>query len=228
MCCATIAGDTRGGERGRAHTWAPGRLAGRVMLSRAIYEERRMNTTRVNIDGNTAVAHVAHAVNEVIAILPDHAIIGDGRAGGDEYSAHGRKNIWGQVPEVTELQSEGGASGAIHGALTAGALATTFTASQGLLLMVPNMYKIAGELAPTVYHVSARAISCKALSIFGDHTDIAAVRDTALGCSPVATCRSAWTTPLAAQQATLKSRVPFLHFFDGRFRTSHENKRSKS
>jgi pyruvate-ferredoxin/flavodoxin oxidoreductase len=179
-----------------------------------------MSTNKVNIDGNTAVAHVAHAVNEVIAIYPitPSSVMGELA---DEYSAHGRKNIWGQVPEVAELQSEGGASGAIHGALTAGALATTFTASQGLLLMIPNMYKIAGELAPTVFHVSARAISCQALSIFGDHTDIAAVRDTGFGLLASGNVQECMDNSLAAQQATLKSRLPFLHFFDG-FRTSHE------
>jgi pyruvate-ferredoxin/flavodoxin oxidoreductase len=177
-------------------------------------------SNKVNIDGNAAVAHVAHATNEVIAIYPitPSSVMGELA---DEFSAHGRQNIWGQIPEVSELQSEGGAAGAIHGALTAGALATTFTASQGLLLMIPNMYKIAGELAPTVFHVSARSISCQALSIFGDHSDIAAVRDTGFGLIASGNPQEVMDNALAAQQCTLKSRVPFLHFFDG-FRTSHE------
>jgi len=178
------------------------------------------SNNKVNIDGNTAVAHVAHATNEVIAIYPitPSSVMGELA---DEYSAHGRKNIWGQIPEVSELQSEGGASGAIHGALTAGALATTFTASQGLLLMIPNMYKISGELAPTVFHVSARSISCQALSIFGDHSDVMAVRETGFGLVASGNVQEVMDNSLAAQQCTLKSRVPLVHFFDG-FRTSHE------
>ena len=134
----------------------------------------------VMIDGNTAVAYVAHATNDVCAIYPitPSSVMGEVA---DELSAKGVKNIWGTIPTVSELQSEGGASGAVHGALTTGALTTTFTASQGLLLMIPNMFKIAGELSPTVFHVSARSVACQALSIFGDHSDVMAVRSTGFG-----------------------------------------------
>jgi len=174
----------------------------------------------VNIDGNTAAAYVAHATNEVIAIYPitPSSVMGELA---DEYSAKGKKNIWGTVPKVVELQSEGGASGAVHGSLVAGALTTTFTASQGLLLMIPNMYKIAGELTPTVFHVSARAVATHALSIFGDHSDVMACRQTgwAMLCSN--NPQESMDFALIGQAATLKSRVPVLHFFDG-FRTSHE------
>jgi len=174
----------------------------------------------VTIDGNTAAAYVAHATNEVIAIYPitPSSVMGELA---DEWSAHGKQNIWGQVPTVIELQSEGGASGAIHGALTGGALATTFTASQGLLLMLPNMYKISGELAPTVFHIAARSISSQALSIFGDHQDAMATRPTGFGIIFSGSPQEVMDNALVAQRATLKSRVPFLHPFDG-FRTSHE------
>ncbi|MBN1686025.1 MAG: pyruvate:ferredoxin (flavodoxin) oxidoreductase, partial [Spirochaetales bacterium] len=127
------------------------------------------NTSTVTIDGNTAAAYVAHATNEVIAIYPITPSSPMGESA-DEYSAKGRKNIWGTIPHVIEMQSEAGAAGAVHGALTTGALCTTFTASQGLLLMIPNMFKIAGELAPAVFHIAARALACQALSIFGDHS----------------------------------------------------------
>jgi len=179
-----------------------------------------MCAKKVMFDGNTSAAFAAHATNEVCAIYPitPSSVMGELA---DEYSAHGRKNIWGRIPVVSELQSEGGASGAIHGSLTGGALATTFTASQGLLLMVPNMYKIAGELAPTVFHVSARSISCQALSIFGDHSDIAAVRETGFGLVASGSPQEVMDNALAAQRCTLKSRVPLVQFFDG-FRTSHE------
>ncbi|NLF40321.1 pyruvate:ferredoxin (flavodoxin) oxidoreductase, partial [bacterium] len=175
---------------------------------------------KICMDGNSAVAHVAHAVNEVIAIYPITPSSNMGEIS-DAKSAAGEPNIWGTIPSVVELQSEGGASGAVHGALTAGALTTTFTASQGLLLMIPNMYKIAGELTSTVFHVSARSLACQALSIFGDHSDVMAVRQTgfALLCSN--TPQEAMDLALIAQRATLMSRIPFLHFFDG-FRTSHE------
>ncbi|MBR3899263.1 MAG: pyruvate:ferredoxin (flavodoxin) oxidoreductase, partial [Elusimicrobiaceae bacterium] len=174
----------------------------------------------VDMDGNAAVSHVAHATNEVIAIYPITPSSTMGEIC-DAKSAKGETNIWGNVPVVTEMQSEGGASGAVHGALTAGALTTTFTASQGLLLMIPNMYKIAGELTPTVFHVSARALATTALSIFGDHSDVMSVRHTgwAMLCSD--NPQEAMDLALVAQAATLKARVPFLHFFDG-FRTSHE------
>ena len=132
-----------------------------------------------------------------------------------------KPNIWGTIPSVTEMQSEGGAAGAVHGALAAGALTTTFTASQGLLLMIPNMYKIAGELMPTVFHVSARSLACQALSIFGDHSDVMACRQTGYAMLASANVQEVMDMALIAQQATLASRIPFLHFFDG-FRTSHE------
>ncbi len=179
-----------------------------------------MTRRKITIDGNTAAAHVAHATNEVIAIYPitPSSVMGEIS---DAKSATGEKNIWGTVPQVVEMQSEGGAAGAVHGALQAGALTTTFTASQGLLLMIPNMFKIAGELTATVFHVSARAIAAQALSIFGDHSDVMACRSTgwAMLCSNNA--QEVMDFALIAQTATLRSRVPFLHFFDG-FRTSHE------
>jgi pyruvate-ferredoxin/flavodoxin oxidoreductase len=174
----------------------------------------------VMIDGNTAAATVAHATNEVCAIYPITPSSNMGETA-DELSAAGVKNIWGTVPDVVELQSEGGASGAVHGALTSGALTTTFTASQGLLLMIPNMYKIAGELTPTVFHVSARALACQGLSIFGDHGDIMAVRQTGFAMLGSNNIQEVMDMALIAQAATLESRVPFVHFFDG-FRTSHE------
>jgi len=174
----------------------------------------------VTIDGNTAAAHVAHATNEVIAIYPitPSSVMGEIS---DIKSAAGEKNIWGTVPLVSELQSEGGAAGTVHGALQAGAMTTTFTASQGLLLMIPNMYKIAGELTATVFHVSARALATQALSIFGDHSDVMSCRSTgwAMLCSN--NVQEVMDFALIAQAATLRSRIPFLHFFDG-FRTSHE------
>ena len=138
-----------------------------------------MKRKMVTIDGNTAAAHVAHATNEVIAIYPITPSSPMGEIS-DAKTAKGMTNIWGTIPSVTEMQSEGGAAGAVHGALTAGALTTTFTASQGLLLMIPNMYKIAGELMPTVFHVTARSLACQALSIFGDHSDVMACRQTGL------------------------------------------------
>ncbi|MFA7158181.1 MAG: pyruvate:ferredoxin (flavodoxin) oxidoreductase [Kiritimatiellia bacterium] len=172
------------------------------------------------MDGNTAVATVAYAVSEICAIYPITPSSNMGELA-DEFSAAGRKNIWGTVPQVSELQSEGGASGAVHGSLTAGALATTFTASQGLLLMIPNMFKIAGELTSTVFHVSARAVACQALSIFGDHSDVMATRSTGFALLSSNSVQEAMDMALIAHAATLEARVPFLHFFDG-FRTSHE------
>jgi pyruvate-ferredoxin/flavodoxin oxidoreductase len=176
--------------------------------------------SKVPHDGNSAVAHVAHAVNEVIAIYPITPSSNMGEIS-DEKSAAGEKNIWGTIPLVSELQSEGGAAGAVHGALCAGSLTTTFTASQGLLLMIPNMYKIAGELTPTVFHVSARALACQGLSIFGDHSDVMSVRQTGFALLSSTTVQEAMDFALIAHAATLEARVPFLHFFDG-FRTSHE------
>jgi len=188
-------------------------------------EEKRVSTkTRrrrmVTIDGNTAAAYVAHATNEVIAIYPITPSSNMGEEA-DEKSARGEKNIWGSIPEVVEMQSEAGAAGAAHGALTTGALTTTFTASQGLLLMIPNMFKIAGELTPTVFHVSARAVATHALSIFGDHSDVMATRSTGYGLIASGSVQEVMDLALIAQAATLESRVPFVHFFDG-FRTSHE------
>ncbi|MGM0608341.1 MAG: pyruvate:ferredoxin (flavodoxin) oxidoreductase [Candidatus Muiribacteriota bacterium] len=175
---------------------------------------------KITIDGNSAAAHVAHATNEVIAIYPITPSSGMGEIS-DEKSAKGEKNIWGTIPTVSELQSEGGASGSVHGALTAGALTTTFTASQGLLLMIPNMYKIAGELTPSVFHVSARAVATHALSIFAEHSDVMTCRGTGWGLLASANPQEVMDFALISQAASLESRVPFIHFFDG-FRTSHE------
>ena len=174
----------------------------------------------VMIDGNTAAGHVAHALSEVIGIYPITPSSPMGEVA-DEYSAKGKKNIWGTVPEVVELQSEGGASGAVHGALTTGALSSTFTASQGLLLMIPNMYKIAGELTSTVFHIAARAIAASALSIFGDHSDVMACRQTGWAMLSSNNVQEVMDMAVISHVATLESRIPFLHFFDG-FRTSHE------
>ena len=174
----------------------------------------------VTIDGNTAAAYVAHATNEVIAIYPITPSSSMGEIA-DAKSAKGETNIWGTIPSVTEMQSEAGASGAVHGALATGALTTTFTASQGLLLMIPNMYKIAGELLPTVFHISARSIACQALSIFGDHSDVMTCRETGFALLSSNSIQEVMDMALIAQQAALASSVPFLHFFDG-FRTSHE------
>ena len=174
----------------------------------------------VTIDGNEAAASVAHRLNEVIAIYPITPSSAMGEFA-DEWSAKGKPNLWGTIPQVIEMQSEGGAAGAVHGALQAGALTTTFTASQGLLLMIPNMYKIAGELTSTVFHVAARSIAAQALSIFGDHQDVMAVRQTGWSLLSSGSVQEAHDFAAIAQTATLKSRIPFVHFFDG-FRTSHE------
>jgi pyruvate-ferredoxin/flavodoxin oxidoreductase len=179
-----------------------------------------MKRNMVTIDGNEAAASVAHRINEVIAIYPITPSSSMGEWS-DAWSAQGNKNIWGTIPTVVEMQSEGGASGAVHGALQTGALTTTFTASQGLLLMVPNMFKIAGELTPTVFHVSARTVASHALSIFGDHSDVMAVRSTGFGLIASNSIQEIHDFALIAQAASLKSRVPFVHFFDG-FRSSHE------
>ena len=180
-----------------------------------------MDKSRIAIiDGNEAAAFIAHKTNEVCAIYPITPSSPMGEFA-DEWSAAGRRNLWGTVPLVVEMQSEGGAAGAVHGALQAGALTTTFTASQGLLLMIPNMYKIAGELTPTVFHVSARSLACQALSIFGDHSDVMAVRQTGFALLASASVQEAMDMALIAQATTLRARVPFVHFFDG-FRTSHE------
>ncbi|MDQ1329411.1 MAG: pyruvate-ferredoxin/flavodoxin oxidoreductase [Candidatus Poribacteria bacterium] len=175
---------------------------------------------KTTIDGNEAAAYAAYNTNEVIAIYPITPSSPMGEFS-DEWAAVGKPNIWGTVPQVTEMQSEGGAAGAVHGALQAGSLTTTFTASQGLLLMIPNMYKIAGELTSTVFHVSARSLAVHALSIFGDHSDVMAVRQTGFALIASNSVQEVVDTGLIAQMATLESRVPFMHFFDG-FRTSHE------
>src|SRR3984957_10786925 len=176
--------------------------------------------TRVTIDGNEAAASVAYRLNEVCCIYPITPSSPMAELA-DEWSSAGRPNVWGSVPAVVEMQSEGGAAGALHGALQSGALATTFTASQGLLLMIPNMYKIAGELTPAVIHVAARTIATHALSIFGDHSDVMAARTTAFALLCSNSVQEASDFALIAQAATLEARIPFLHFFDG-FRTSHE------
>jgi pyruvate-ferredoxin/flavodoxin oxidoreductase len=174
----------------------------------------------VTIGGDDAAATVAHALNEVIAIYPITPSSDMGELA-DALSAQGETNIWDTVPTVTEMQSEAGAAGAVHGSLATGALTTTFTASQGLLLMIPNMFKIAGELLPTTFHVSARAIACQALSIFGDHSDVMAVRATGFGLLASGNVQEVTDNTLIATAASLEARVPFVHFFDG-FRTSHE------
>ena len=180
-----------------------------------------MSTKRtMTVDGNEAAASVAHRLSEVIAIYPITPSSNMGELA-DEWSAHGQPNVWGVVPSVTEMQSEGGAAGAVHGALQGGALATTFTASQGLLLMIPNMYKIAGELTPFTMHVAARTVATHALSIFGDHSDVMACRQIGFALLASGSVQEAHDMAAIAHAATLESRVPFLHFFDG-FRTSHE------
>ncbi|HET8666539.1 MAG TPA: pyruvate:ferredoxin (flavodoxin) oxidoreductase, partial [Terriglobales bacterium] len=175
---------------------------------------------KVTIDGNEAAAYVAHKINEVIAIYPITPSSPMGEWS-DQWSSENKPNIWGTVPLVIEMQSEAGAAGALHGALQGGALATTFTSSQGLLLMIPNMYKIAGELTPTTMHVAARAIAAQGLSIFGDHQDINAVRQTGWALIGSNNVQEVMDFALIAQAASLESRIPFVHFFDG-FRTSHE------
>ena len=179
-----------------------------------------MTVKHATLDGNEAVAAVAYQLSEVIAIYPITPSSPMGEWA-DQWAAEGKPNLWGSVPQVVEMQSEGGAAGAVHGALQAGALSTTFTASQGLLLMIPNMYKIAGELTPAVFHVAARSLAAQGLSIFGDHSDVMAARATGFALLASNSVQEAADLALVAHAATLESRVPFLHFFDG-FRTSHE------
>ncbi len=179
-----------------------------------------MSRLQVTIDGNEAAAHVAHQVSEVIAIYPITPSSPMGEWA-DQWSAEKRPNIWGLIPTVVEMQSEGGASGAVHGAMQAGSLTTTFTSAQGLLLMIPNMFKIAGELTPTVFHIAARSLACQGLSIFGDHSDVMACRATGFAMLSSNSVQEVMDFALIAHAATLEARVPFLHFFDG-FRTSHE------
>ena len=174
----------------------------------------------VTCDGNWAAAHIAYLFSEHAAIYPitPSSTMAEYV---DEWAAQGKKNLFGEVVKVTEMQSEGGAAGAVHGSLQAGALTTTFTASQGLLLMIPNMYKIAGEMLPTVFHVSARALASHALSIFGDHQDVMACRQTGFAMLASASVQEALDMAAVAHLSAIKSSIPFLHFFDG-FRTSHE------
>jgi pyruvate-ferredoxin/flavodoxin oxidoreductase len=172
------------------------------------------------VEGNEAAAYVAHKLSEVCAIYPITPSSNMGEYA-DQWSAEGRKNLWGTIPHVIELQSEGGASGSIHGAAQTGALTSTFTASQGLLLMIPNMFKIAGELTPTVFHVSARTVATHALSIFGDHSDVMSARSTGFAFLAAASIQQIMDMALIAHASTLESRIPFVHFFDG-FRSSHE------
>src|SRR6187431_2413865 len=172
------------------------------------------------MDGNEAAAYIAYKTSEVCAIYPITPSSAMGEWA-DEWSSDGRKNIFGETPKVIEMQSEAGAAGAIHGALQGGALASTFTCSQGLLLMIPNMYKIAGELTPAVFHIAARAIATHALSIFGDHSDVMAVRATGFAQLAAASVQEVMDMALIASAATLEARIPFVHFFDG-FRTTHE------
>lgn len=178
------------------------------------------SSKKVTIDGNEATAYIAYRVNEVCAIYPITPSSAMAELA-DEWTSKKVKNIWGHVPEVIEMQSEGGAAGAVHGSLQTGALTTTFTASQGLMLMLPNMYKIAGELTSAVFHVAARSLAAQALSIFGDHSDVMAARTTGFAMLASGSVQEAHDGALIAQAATLKARLPFIHFFDG-FRTSHE------
>ncbi len=179
-----------------------------------------MGTRTITIDGNEAAAKVAFALSEVVAIYPITPSSAMGELA-DAWAADGEANLWGSVPRVVEMQSEGGAAGAVHGALQCGALTTTFTASQGLLLMIPNMYKIAGELTPAVFHVAARSLAAQALSIFGDHSDVMAVRQTGFAMLASGSVQEVMDLAAVAHLASMESRLPFLHFFDG-FRTSHE------
>ena len=172
------------------------------------------------MDGNHAAAHASYAYTEVAAIYPitPSSVMAEAT---DEWATQGRKNIFGQTVQVTEMQSEAGAAGTVHGSLAAGALTTTFTASQGLLLMIPNMYKIAGELLPCVFHVSARALAAHALSIFGDHADVYAARQTGFAMLASGSVQEVMDLSAVSHLTAIKSRVPFVNFFDG-FRTSHE------
>src|SRR3954452_3005361 len=179
-----------------------------------------MSSQWITVDGNGACAAVAYQLSDVIAIYPITPSSGMAESA-DAWSAAGHPNLWGAVPSVVEMQSEGGAAGAVHGALQGGGMATSFTASQGLLLMIPNMYKIAGELTPAVLHVAARSLAAQGLSIFGDHSDVMAVRQTGFALLASASVQEAHDLAVVAQAATLATRVPFVHFFDG-FRTSHE------
>src|SRR6476646_1746669 len=183
-----------------------------------------MSVKSVVMDGNTAAAHIAYRVNEVCAIFPITPSSTMAELT-DAWAAQGIKNIWGQVPLIQQMQSEGGAAGAVHGALQSGALTTTFTASQGFLLMLPNMYKIAGELTSCVFHVAARSVATQALSIFGDHSDVISDRMTGFAMLAASSVQEAHDLALVAQAATREARVPIIFFFDG-FRTSHEENKT--
>ncbi len=174
----------------------------------------------IMVDGNEAAARVAYQLSEVCAIYPITPSSTMAELA-DAWAAEGQTNLWGNIPTVVEMQSEGGAAGTVHGALQAGALATTFTASQGLMLMLPNMYKIAGELTSAVFHVAARSLAAQGLSIFGDHQDVMAARSTGFAMLASGSVQEAQDLALVAHSVTLQCRVPFIHFFDG-FRTSHE------
>ncbi|MGF1452181.1 MAG: pyruvate:ferredoxin (flavodoxin) oxidoreductase, partial [Opitutales bacterium] len=175
---------------------------------------------RITIDGNEAVASVAYRMSELISIYPITPSTPMAELS-DEWAAAGKANLWGETPEVVQMQSEAGVAGAYHGIVMGGSLSTTFTASQGLLLMISGMYKLAGELSATAMHVSARAVATNALSIFGDHSDVMAVRQTGFAMLASGSVQEAHDLAAIAHAATLKTRIPFLHFFDG-FRTSHE------
>ncbi|MCK4515585.1 MAG: pyruvate:ferredoxin (flavodoxin) oxidoreductase, partial [Spirochaetaceae bacterium] len=180
----------------------------------------------VTIDGNEAASNVAYAFSEVAAIYPITPSSSMGELA-DDWASKGKKNIFGQPLRVMEMQSEAGAAGAVHGSLSAGALTTTFTASQGLLLMMPNMFKIAGEVLPTVFHVSARSVAAQSLSIFGDHSDVMATRGTGFGLIASGSVQEAQDIAVIAHLASLESKIPFVHFFDG-FRTSNEVQKIES
>ena len=179
-----------------------------------------MSKKMVTIDGNTAAAHIAYAFSDVAAIYPITPSSPMGELS-EEWATKGQKNLFGKEVDVVEMQSEAGAAGAVHGSLSAGALTTTFTASQGLLLMIPNMYKIAGEMLPTVFHVSARSLAAQSLSIFGDHSDVMSVRNTGFAMVAASSIQETMDLAIVSHLATLKAEIPFLNFFDG-FRTSHE------
>src|SRR5512132_849800 len=207
----------RGAVRPGPAATRPGRIRG-TRVSLAI--GGCMSGARITVDGNEATARVAHRLSEVIAIYPitPSSLMGELA---DAWSSAGQPNLWGAVPQVIEMQSEAGAAGALHGALQSGALSTTFTSSQGLLLMIPNMFKIAGELTPAVIHVAARTVATHALSIFGDQSDVMSVRTTGWAMLASSDVQTAHDLAAVAHAATLEARVPFVHFFDG-FRTSHE------
>ena len=173
-------------------------------------DEQDMNASMVSFDGNEAAAHVAYRLSEVCAIYPITPSSTMAELA-DEWATRGTPNIWGHIPTVVEMQHEGGAAGAVHGALQAGALSTTFTASQGLMLMLPNMYKIAGELSPTVFHVAARSLAAQGLSIFGDHQDVMAARTTGFAQLASSTVQEAHDLALVAHASTLQTRIPFIH-----------------